>query len=73
MEEPDCVNTSVLGSKLAIDTTEKIAGEDFKREWPPLIKMMNQCRRRWTAGYRFISFHTSDSMLFPATIQSALS
>jgi 4-hydroxy-3-polyprenylbenzoate decarboxylase len=27
------------GSKLGIDTTKKIAGEGFKREWSPLIKM----------------------------------
>jgi len=27
------------GSKLGIDATKKIAGEGFKREWPPLIKM----------------------------------
>jgi 3-polyprenyl-4-hydroxybenzoate decarboxylase len=28
-----------FGSKLGIDATKKIAGEGFKREWPPLIKM----------------------------------
>jgi len=28
-----------IGSKLGIDATKKIAGEGFKREWPPLIKM----------------------------------
>jgi 4-hydroxy-3-polyprenylbenzoate decarboxylase len=27
------------GSKLGIDATKKIAGEGFKRPWPPLIKM----------------------------------
>jgi 4-hydroxy-3-polyprenylbenzoate decarboxylase len=27
------------GSKLGIDATKKIAGEGFKRFWPPLIKM----------------------------------
>jgi 4-hydroxy-3-polyprenylbenzoate decarboxylase len=27
------------GSKLGIDATKKIAGEGFKRAWPPLIKM----------------------------------
>jgi 4-hydroxy-3-polyprenylbenzoate decarboxylase len=27
------------GSKLGIDATKKLAGEGFKREWPPLIKM----------------------------------
>jgi 4-hydroxy-3-polyprenylbenzoate decarboxylase len=28
-----------MGSKLGIDATKKIAGEGFKRDWPPLIKM----------------------------------
>ena len=27
------------GSKLGFDATRKLAGEGFKREWPPLIKM----------------------------------
>ena len=30
---------SDIGSKLGIDATNKIAGEGFKRERPPLIKM----------------------------------
>ena len=30
---------TVSGSKLGIDATKKIPGEDFKRAWPPLIKM----------------------------------
>jgi 4-hydroxy-3-polyprenylbenzoate decarboxylase len=28
-----------IGSKLGIDATKKLAGEGFKRPWPPLIKM----------------------------------
>ena len=28
-----------MGSKLGIDATRKIAGEGFKRPWPPMIKM----------------------------------
>ena len=28
-----------MGSKLGIDATKKLAGEGFKRPWPPLIKM----------------------------------
>jgi len=28
-----------IGSKLGIDATKKLAGESFKRAWPPLIKM----------------------------------
>ena len=27
------------GSKLGIDAKRKLPGEDFKRPWPPLIKM----------------------------------
>ena len=27
------------GSKLGIDATKKLAGEGFKRPWPPFIKM----------------------------------
>ena len=27
------------GSKLGIDPTKKLLGEEFKRPWPPLIKM----------------------------------
>ena len=32
-------STIASGSKLGIDATKKIAGEGFKRPWPPLIKM----------------------------------
>jgi 4-hydroxy-3-polyprenylbenzoate decarboxylase len=28
-----------IGTKLGIDATKKLAGEGFKREWPPLIQM----------------------------------
>jgi len=28
-----------IGTKLGIDATRKLAGEGFKRPWPPLIKM----------------------------------
>jgi len=28
-----------IGSKMGIDATKKLAGEGFKREWPPLIRM----------------------------------
>jgi 4-hydroxy-3-polyprenylbenzoate decarboxylase len=28
-----------IGSKLGIDATKKLAGEGFKRSWPPLIRM----------------------------------
>ena len=28
-----------IGSKLGIDATRKLAGEGFKRQWPPMIKM----------------------------------
>ncbi len=28
-----------IGSKLGVDATKKLAGEGFRREWPPLIRM----------------------------------
>ncbi len=28
-----------MGSKQGFDATKKLAGEGFKRPWPPLIKM----------------------------------
>jgi 4-hydroxy-3-polyprenylbenzoate decarboxylase len=28
-----------IGTKLGIDATKKLAGEGFKRNWPPLIEM----------------------------------
>jgi len=28
-----------VGTKLGIDATRKLAGEGFKRRWPPLIRM----------------------------------
>src|ERR1700704_4842735 len=34
------------GSKLGIDATKKIAGEGFKRPWPPLIKMDEAVRNK---------------------------
>lgn len=46
MEEPAYVNTSAIGSEPGIGVTEKIAGEGFKREWPPLIKMDAAVRMR---------------------------
>jgi 4-hydroxy-3-polyprenylbenzoate decarboxylase len=35
-----------MGSKLGIDATKKLAGEGFKRPWPPLIKMDEAVRRK---------------------------
>jgi 4-hydroxy-3-polyprenylbenzoate decarboxylase len=35
-----------IGSKLGIDATRKLAGEGFKRPWPPLIKMSEEVRRK---------------------------
>lgn len=35
-----------IGTKLGIDATRKLAGEGFKREWPPLIKMDEAVKRR---------------------------
>src|SRR5688572_15590495 len=35
-----------IGSKLGIDATKKLRGEGFTRDWPPLIKMSDEVRRR---------------------------
>lgn len=35
-----------VGTKLGIDATRKLAGEGFKREWPPLIKMDEAVKRK---------------------------
>jgi 4-hydroxy-3-polyprenylbenzoate decarboxylase len=35
-----------IGSKLGIDATKKIAGEGFKRDWPPLIRMDEAVRKK---------------------------
>ena len=35
-----------IGSKLGIDATKKLAGEDFQRRWPPLIVMDKAVRER---------------------------
>ena len=34
------------GTKLGIDATRKLAGEGFKRSWPPLIEMDEAIRRK---------------------------
>jgi 4-hydroxy-3-polyprenylbenzoate decarboxylase len=38
-----------VGSKLGIDATKKMAGEGFKREWPPLIKMDEAIKKKMDA------------------------
>jgi 4-hydroxy-3-polyprenylbenzoate decarboxylase len=35
-----------IGSKMGFDATRKLPGEGFKREWPPLIKMTDEVRRK---------------------------
>ncbi|HLX95704.1 MAG TPA: UbiD family decarboxylase [Verrucomicrobiae bacterium] len=40
-----------MGSKLGIDATRKLAGEGFKRTWPPLIKMTEDVRRKIDAFF----------------------
>jgi len=35
-----------IGSKMGIDATRKLAGEGFKREWPPLIRMDDSVKKR---------------------------
>ncbi len=38
-----------IGSKLGIDATRKLAGEGFKRPWPPLIRMDASVRKKMDA------------------------
>jgi 4-hydroxy-3-polyprenylbenzoate decarboxylase len=40
-----------VGTKLGIDATRKLAGEGFKRPWPPLIKMEESVRKKIDALY----------------------
>ena len=40
-----------IGTKLGIDATKKLAGEGFKRGWPPLIKMSDEIRRKIDSLY----------------------
>jgi 4-hydroxy-3-polyprenylbenzoate decarboxylase len=35
-----------VGTKLGLDATRKLAGEGFKRPWPPLIRMSQEVRRK---------------------------
>jgi len=35
-----------MGTKLGIDATRKLAGEGFKRPWPPLIRMDEAVQRQ---------------------------
>jgi 4-hydroxy-3-polyprenylbenzoate decarboxylase len=41
-----------IGSKLGIDATRKLAGEGFKRDWPPIIKMDAAVRAKIDAMMR---------------------
>src|SRR5215216_1623812 len=41
-----------IGSKMGIDATRKLAGEGFKREWPPLIQMNAETRQKIDALLR---------------------
>src|SRR3989442_14096123 len=40
-----------IGSKLGIDATHKLAGEGFKRPWPPLIKMSGEVHRKIDSAF----------------------
>jgi 4-hydroxy-3-polyprenylbenzoate decarboxylase len=35
-----------VGGKMGFDATRKLPGEGYKREWPPLIKMTEEVRRK---------------------------
>ena len=41
-----------MGTKLGIDATRKLAGEGFKRSWPPLIRMSEDVRRKIDALFK---------------------
>ena len=41
-----------IGTKLGIDATRKLAGEGFKRAWPPLIKMNDEVRQKMDALFK---------------------
>jgi 4-hydroxy-3-polyprenylbenzoate decarboxylase len=41
-----------MGTKLGIDATRKLAGEGFKRPWPPFIKMDESIRKKIDAMFR---------------------
>ena len=41
-----------IGTKLGIDATRKLAGEGFKRPWPPLIRMSEDVRRKMDALFK---------------------
>ena len=41
-----------MGTKLGIDATRKLAGEGFKRPWPPLIKMDEATRKKIDALFK---------------------
>jgi 4-hydroxy-3-polyprenylbenzoate decarboxylase len=41
-----------IGSKLGIDATKKLAGEGFKRNWPPLIKMDEAVKKKVDSIFR---------------------
>jgi len=38
-----------IGTELGIDATRKLSGEGFKRPWPPLIRMVEEVRRKMDA------------------------
>jgi 4-hydroxy-3-polyprenylbenzoate decarboxylase len=40
-----------MGSKLGIDATKKLAGEGFKRTWPPIIQMDEAVKAKIAALY----------------------
>src|SRR2546429_3178132 len=41
-----------IGTKLGIDATRKLAGEGFKRPWPPVIRMSDDVRKKIDALFK---------------------
>lgn len=35
-----------VGSKMGLDATKKLPGEGYKREWPPLIQMIDSVKNK---------------------------
>ena len=54
-----------IGSKMGIDATRKLAGEGFKREWPPLIKMDPAVKSRVDEFLKYPHFHLKTGFFIP--------
>ena len=54
----DATSEIASGSKLGIDATKKLPGESrFHRDWPPLIRMDENVRRKVDALFKTKPYH----------------